>query len=185
MSVLFQHAMRYEWAASNPIRPVRQGALPQQEEIALEPVEVAAILSELRDPVQTLILLAAVTGLRRGELFGLKWEDVDFELEEIRIVRSVVDQVEGPPKTQLRDGQYQCPRSWHWHSRTGANRQAMPRFRLGIRQPSSTRAEALLAGCSPNVTSCQQQNGLAFPSGLAGIRFGVPSQRCFTPLAHP
>ena len=99
MSVLFQHAMRYEWAVSNPIRLVRQGALPQQEEIALEPVEVAAILSELRDPFQTLILLAAVTGLRRGELFGLKWEDVDFELEEIRIVRSVVDQVEGPPKT--------------------------------------------------------------------------------------
>jgi integrase len=99
MSVLFQHAMRYEWAASNPIRLVRQSAMPQQEEIALEPVEVSAILSELRDPFQTLILLAAVTGLRRGELFGLKWEDVDFELEEIRIVRSVVDQVEGPPKT--------------------------------------------------------------------------------------
>jgi integrase len=99
MNVLFQHAMRYEWAASNPIRLVRQGALPQQEEIALEAVEVAAILSELRDPFQTLILLAAVSGMRRGELFGLKWEDVDFELAEIRIVRSVVNQVEGPPKT--------------------------------------------------------------------------------------
>jgi integrase len=99
LNVLFQHAMRYEWAASNPIRLVRQGAMPQQEEIALEPVEVAAILSELRDPFRTLILLAAVTGLRRGELFGLKWEDVDFEGAEIRIVRSVVDQVEGPPKT--------------------------------------------------------------------------------------
>ena len=99
MNVLFQHAMRYEWAASNPIRLVRQGAMPQQEEIALEPVEVSAILSELRDPFRALILLASVTGLRRGELFGLKWEDVDFEGAEIRIVRSVVDQVEGPPKT--------------------------------------------------------------------------------------
>jgi integrase len=28
MSVLFQHAMRYEWATTNPIRLVRQSAIP-------------------------------------------------------------------------------------------------------------------------------------------------------------
>ena len=99
LSILFQHAMRYELASSNPIRLVRQSALPLQEEIVLAPVEVAALLSELRDPFYTLILLVSVTGLRRGELFGLKWEDVDFKAAEIRVVRSVVDQVEGPPKT--------------------------------------------------------------------------------------
>jgi integrase len=69
------------------------------EEIVLAPVEISALLRELRDPFYTLILLVSVTGLRRGELFGLKWEDVDFEQAEIRVVRSVVDQVEGPPKT--------------------------------------------------------------------------------------
>jgi integrase len=79
MSVLFQHAMRYEWAASNPIRLVRQSAVPQQEEIVLTPVEVAALLSELRDPFRTLILLASATGLRRGELFGLKWQRRGFQ----------------------------------------------------------------------------------------------------------
>jgi integrase len=99
MSILFQHAMRYEWAASNPIRLVRQGAMPQQEEIVLTPVEVSALLSELHNPFHALILLASVTGLRRGELFGLKWEDVDFTEAEIKVVRSIVDQVEGPPKT--------------------------------------------------------------------------------------
>jgi integrase len=99
MSVLFQHAMRYEWATTNPIRLVRQSAMPVQEEIVLTPVEVSALLSELHDPFRTLILLASVTGLRRGELFGLKWEDVDFAEAEIRVVRSLVDQVEGPPKT--------------------------------------------------------------------------------------
>jgi integrase len=99
MSVLFQHAMRYGWSTTNPIRLVRQSALPLQEEVVLVPAEIAALLSELRDPFYTLILLVSVTGLRRGELFGLKWEDVDFEQAEIGVVRSVVDQVEGPPKT--------------------------------------------------------------------------------------
>jgi integrase len=99
MSVLYQHAMRYEWASANPIRHVRQSAIPLQEEIVLTPVEVGALLAQLRDPFRALILLASVTGLRRGELFGLKWENVDFHNAEIRIVRSIVDQVEGPPKT--------------------------------------------------------------------------------------
>ena len=99
MSVLFQHAMRYEWAPANPVRLVRQSALPVEEKIALSSVEIAALLTELRDPFRCLILLASVTGLRRGELFGLKWEDIDFNKAEFRIVRSMVDQVEGPPKT--------------------------------------------------------------------------------------
>jgi integrase len=70
-----------------------------QEEIVLAPVEISGILSERHEPFRTLIFLASVTGLRRSELLGLKWEDIDFASAEIRIVRSVVDQVEGPPKT--------------------------------------------------------------------------------------
>lgn len=53
MSVLFQHAMRYEWATNNPIRLVRQSAMPVQEEIVLAPVEVSALLAELHDPFRT------------------------------------------------------------------------------------------------------------------------------------
>jgi integrase len=41
-----------------------------------------------------------VTGLRRGELAGLKWQDVRFEELEINVQRSVVDQVVGKCKTE-------------------------------------------------------------------------------------
>lgn len=55
LSILFQHAMRYEWTTSNPIRLVRQSAIPQQEEIVLIPVEIAALPAELRNPFHALI----------------------------------------------------------------------------------------------------------------------------------
>ena len=60
-----------------------ESAIPLQEEIVLTPAEGGALLAQLRC----------------GELFGLKWEDVDFHNAEIRIMWSIVDQVEGPPKT--------------------------------------------------------------------------------------
>jgi integrase len=48
-----------------------------------------------------MVVVAAVTGLRRGELVGLKWEDIDFHNSKLHVRRSVVDQKEGLPKTQL------------------------------------------------------------------------------------
>ncbi len=47
-----------------------------------------------------MVFLAASTGLRISELLGLKWVDIDFEALEIRLTRSVVDQVVGDMKTE-------------------------------------------------------------------------------------
>jgi len=40
------------------------------------------------------------TGLRRGELAGLKWQDVAFDRMLLFVEPSVVDQVVGPCKTE-------------------------------------------------------------------------------------
>lgn len=40
-----------------------------------------------------MIVLDALTGMRRSELMGLKWSDVDFIGARIEITRSVVDRV--------------------------------------------------------------------------------------------
>ena len=38
--------------------------------------------------------------MRRGELFGLKWRDVDLQLGQVKIVRSIIDQKVGETKTR-------------------------------------------------------------------------------------
>jgi integrase len=66
----------------------------------LTPDEIMALLKELPEPLRTAAELDAFTGLRRGELIGLQWEDVDFENLVIHVRRSVVMMVQGAPKTE-------------------------------------------------------------------------------------
>jgi integrase len=44
--------------------------------------------------------LAVTTGLRRSELFALKWKDVDFHTKQICVTRSIVQNVIGICKTE-------------------------------------------------------------------------------------
>ncbi len=90
MSGLYQHARRHEFIATNPISLVRQSAVRQREPEVLDPEEVGALLEELDEPFRTIVYLAAVTGMRRGELFELKWKDVDLQLGQLKVVRPII-----------------------------------------------------------------------------------------------
>jgi len=102
MSVLFNHAIRYEWLEQgrNPITLVRQSAKRMRVPDVLEVVEISALLAQLDSPFRLMVLFAATTGLRRSELFALRWSDVDFLHLEIRITRSIFRQVIGDCKTE-------------------------------------------------------------------------------------
>jgi integrase len=102
MHALFNHAIRYEWLPQNlnPISHVRQSAKRERIPDVLDVAEFQALLSQLALRERTLVVLDAVTGLRRSELLGLKWSDVDFKQLEIRVVRAIVHQVVGRCKTE-------------------------------------------------------------------------------------
>ena len=59
-----------------------------------------AILEKLPEPLRTAMELDAFTGLRRGELIGLQWQDIDFDNLVIHVQRSVVQMVDGSTKTE-------------------------------------------------------------------------------------
>lgn len=107
LSSLFQHARRYEFVATNPVSLVRQSAVRLKEPEVLTPEEVRALLDELDNPARTIVHLAATTGIRRGELFGLKWADVDLANGRLKIARSIVDQSVG--ETKLAAPNVRCP----------------------------------------------------------------------------
>jgi integrase len=100
MSVLFNHAYRYELFDRNPIYLVRQSAKRRTTPVILMPAEIKALINSLAVRERTLVLLAVSTGLRQSELFGLKWGDIDFAQGTVSVTRSIVYGVVGPCKTE-------------------------------------------------------------------------------------
>lgn len=102
MSLLFNHAIRYEWLeqGKNPITLVSQCTARQKIPGVLDPNEIQDLLFHLESPYRVMVLIAATTGLRRSELFALKWNDIDFSNETLNINRAIYNQVVGNCKTE-------------------------------------------------------------------------------------
>ena len=100
MSLLFNHGRRHDLCDRNPIEWVRQSAKRRTAPDILTTNEVQGLLANLRFRERTLVLLAVTTGLRRSELFALKWKDVDFQAKQIYVTRSIVQNVIGICKTE-------------------------------------------------------------------------------------
>jgi integrase len=100
LSVLFNHACRYELFDRNPICLVRQSAKRRKVPVVLMPSEIKALVDKLSIRERTLVLLAVSTGLRQSELFGLKWGDIDVREGHMHVTRSIVYGVVGPCKTE-------------------------------------------------------------------------------------
>ena len=64
------------------------------------PAEIKALIDGLALRERTLVLLAASTGLRQSEIFGLKWAISDFERGPMSVICSIVYGVVGPCKTE-------------------------------------------------------------------------------------
>jgi integrase len=104
---IFEFAVRNGWATANPCRYVEP---PKSLEVDtairfLDQPEVEALLAAVPDGsygrVQRVMYLAALmTGMRQGELLALRWRDVDWSAQRIRVSRNYVNGTFGTPKSR-------------------------------------------------------------------------------------
>ncbi len=100
-----QQAVRWQLIGLNPAEAVIPPRPQRREMRALDGEEVGRLLAASRDEdLRRLIFVAVATGLRLGELLGLKWRDVDLGTHAMSIQRTAqyIDGVDtfSSPKTQ-------------------------------------------------------------------------------------
>ena len=83
-------AERMGLVTRNVARVVRPASLPRNERPVLTPQEARALLAEARgDRYEAVFILALGMGLRRGEVLGLRWEDIDLLSGRLHIRRAL------------------------------------------------------------------------------------------------
>jgi integrase len=91
LSGALKRAVRWRWIATNPIGQAEPPAAPKPNPRPPTAAEAAQILAEAwKDPDWGLLVwLTMVTGLRRGELCGLRWTHVDLASGTVTLERSI------------------------------------------------------------------------------------------------
>jgi integrase len=105
---VFRFALRRGWATSNPVaaadRPRAAQADPDIRFLTTEELEAllrAVPRDDLLGPTEhALYTVAAMTGLRQGELVALRWRDIDWTAGVVRVRRNYSRGQWGTPKSR-------------------------------------------------------------------------------------
>ncbi len=108
MKQIYAHAQREKLIPkspeSNPFRPADLGGVRCKSgtgfrPIILTPQQTLAMLHSLPPLERTQVILDASTGLRASEISGLQWRDIDWENQQIEILRTWIKGKIGKPKS--------------------------------------------------------------------------------------
>ncbi len=99
-------AVKWELIAKNPCKAVEPPRRARYEFRVLTVEEAQKLLASARGHgMEALFVLALTTGMRRGELLALKWQDIDFALSTLHVRRAFTRgkgqrYLEAEPKTE-------------------------------------------------------------------------------------
>lgn len=93
LSSALHQAVRWEWVRDNVAEMAKPPRVSQRRVTApsVDIVRSVIVAADERDPrLAPLLMLGALTGMRRGELCALRWSDVDLDTGQLDVSRSVV-----------------------------------------------------------------------------------------------
>lgn len=83
-------ALRWQLVSRNVCDAVDAPRVPRKEMQVLTGDQAQQLLEAAKgDPLEALYVLALTTGMRQGELLGLKWEDMDITLGTVQVRRTI------------------------------------------------------------------------------------------------
>ena len=101
LSAVLRTAVKWGHLRENPARGVELPTLKTvRPKWALTPDHAARLLAKLSPLGRAMVGLAILSGLRRGELFALRWRDIDEESRTLTVREAVYDGMFSTPKTE-------------------------------------------------------------------------------------
>jgi integrase len=86
---MFKHAVRWGYLKVNPAEYVERPRVEKEEMEILIPEEIRLFLEQVTPKYIPFFLTAILTGMRRGELLGLQWGDIDWNNIQIHVRRTL------------------------------------------------------------------------------------------------
>lgn len=114
LGLMFKQALRWRWISENPLGLVEPPPLGESDTETLTQAEVARLVSAYRqlagkaekeeawwyDAARRITVLALSTALRRGELLGLRWMDVELLEQRLSVRQAFVRGEMTTPKSR-------------------------------------------------------------------------------------
>ena len=104
LKTMFNLAVEWQWLAENPAAKVKKLRGETKRLRFLNREDVYRLVDCCPSYLKQIIITAVSTGMRRGEIFNLKWEDVDFEHGFIRVVKSKNQESRNIPMDEILHG---------------------------------------------------------------------------------
>ncbi len=100
LKFMLSHAVDSNHLGANPAEKVPRLRVPYKEMKVWEPEQIRRFLDAVDPPYRLYYATAVLTGVRRGEIQGLQWQDVDWKRNQLRVARNYYKGQLLPPKSR-------------------------------------------------------------------------------------
>jgi integrase len=178
MSRIYKVGVLHERVSKNPVQHVETRSTTTYRAIVISPAQTLEVLKSLSNILHyTLVLTCAATALRASEILALRWSDIRWDEERIRVSKRWAKGRDGNTKTDASDGYVPLHsvlahhlHDWHAHTPYAkATDFVFPSFKAQGRVPLSA-----------SVFVCDHLRPAAIKAGVPiekGQRFGLHNLR--------